>query len=154
MIRRILFLTVLFALGVGNVSAREYRSEVWCADNGDGTYRNPILPADYSDPDVVRVGDDYWMTASSFQCVPGLPILHSKDLVNWTLVNHALPHLAPESFFAQTQPGRGVWAPCIKSTTDSTTSTGAIPTSGSTWSAPTIRGAAGRNPCWCWRARG
>lgn len=114
MIRRILLLTVLFALGVGNASAREYRSEVWCADNGDGTYRNPILHADYSDPDVVRVGDDYWMTASSFQCVPGLPILHSKDLVNWTLVNHALPHLAPESFFAQTQPGRGVWAPCIK----------------------------------------
>ncbi len=114
MIRRILFLTTLLALGAGALSAREYRSEVWCADNGDGTYRNPILHADYSDPDVVRVGDDYWMTASSFQCVPGLPILHSKDLVNWTLVNHALPRLMPEDYFSQAQPGRGVWAPCIK----------------------------------------
>ncbi len=114
MIRRILFLTTLLALGAGTLSAREYRSEVWCADNGDGTYRNPILHADYSDPDVVRVGDDYWMTASSFQCVPGLPILHSKDLVNWTLVNHALPRLTPEDYFSQAQPGRGVWAPCIK----------------------------------------
>lgn len=114
MIRRILFLTTLLALGAGTLSAREYRSEVWCADNGDGTYRNPILHADYSDPDVVRVGDDYWMTASSFQCVPGLPILHSKDLVNWTLVNHALPCLTPEDYFSQAQPGRGVWAPCIK----------------------------------------
>lgn len=115
MIRRTLLLTALLtAFGTGTISAQEYLSEVWCADNGDGTYRNPILHADYSDPDVVRVGDDYWMTASSFQCVPGLPILHSKDLVNWTLVNHALPRLAPEEFFAQAQPGRGVWAPCIK----------------------------------------
>lgn len=115
MIRRTLLLTALLAaFGTGTASAQEYRSEVWCADNGDGTYRNPILHADYSDPDVVRVGDDYWMTASSFQCVPGLPILHSKDLVNWTLVNHALSRLAPEEFFAQAQPGRGVWAPCIK----------------------------------------
>lgn len=114
MFRRILLLPLLLALGGGVVSAREYRSEVWCADRGNGTYRNPILHADYSDPDVVRVGDDYWMTASSFQCVPGLPILHSKDLVNWTLVNHALPRLVPDDHFSQVQPGRGVWAPCIK----------------------------------------
>lgn len=114
MIRRILLLSILLALSGVTLSAREYRSEVWCADRGDGTYRNPVLHADYSDPDVVRVGDDYWMTASSFQCVPGLPILHSKDLVNWSLVNHALPRLVPEAFFSQTQPGRGVWAPCIR----------------------------------------
>ena len=67
----------------------------WLPDQGDGTYRNPIICADYSDPDVVRVGDDYWMTASSFNHVPGLPILHSRDLVNWTLVNYALPALVP-----------------------------------------------------------
>ena len=53
----------------------------WTPDNGDGTYRNPILYADYSDPDVIRHGDDFWMTASSFNCTPGLPILHSCDLV-------------------------------------------------------------------------
>ena len=57
-------------------------SKVWVADNGDGTYKNPILYADYSDPDVVRVGDDFYLVASSFNAAPGLPILHSKDLVN------------------------------------------------------------------------
>jgi len=50
----------------------------WLPDLGDGTYRNPVIYADYSDPDVVRVGDDFFMTASSFNCTPGLPILHSK----------------------------------------------------------------------------
>ena len=53
-------------------------SEVWCPDNGDGTYTNPVINADYSDPDVCvgPSGEDYYMTASSFQCTPGLPILH------------------------------------------------------------------------------
>src|SRR4051812_479539 len=60
----------------------------WVPDRGDGTYKNPVLHADYSDPDAIRVGDDYWLTASSFSHVPGLPILHSKDLVNWELVAH------------------------------------------------------------------
>ena len=86
----------------------------WVPDRGDGTYANPILHADYSDPDVVRVGDDYWMTASSFGHVPGLPILHSRDLVNWTLINHALPRLVPAAFFAQPRHGCGVWAPAIR----------------------------------------
>jgi hypothetical protein len=66
---------------------------VWQPDNEDGTYKNPIIYADYSDPDVIRVGDDFYMTASSFNCVPGLPILHSKDLVNWKLIGHAIQHL-------------------------------------------------------------
>ncbi len=113
MFRNTLF-AVLMLLGAGAASAQTGLSEVWRADCGDGTFRNPILHADYSDPDVVRVGDDYWMTASSFNCVPGLPILHSRDLVNWTIVNHALPRLAPEEFFASPQHGKGVWAPCIK----------------------------------------
>ncbi|MFT3781074.1 MAG: glycoside hydrolase 43 family protein [Nibricoccus sp.] len=90
------------------------QSSPWCADCGDGHYRNPILFADYSDPDVVRVGDDYWMTASSFSHVPGLPILHSRDLVNWTLVNHALPALVPVEHFSQPRHGQGVWAPAIR----------------------------------------
>lgn len=79
-----------------------------------GTYTNPILCFDYSDPDVVRTGEDYWMTASSFNCVPGLPILHSRDLVNWEIVNHALDRLVPEEYFSIPQHGKGVWAPCIK----------------------------------------
>lgn len=113
MLRKTIF-AALLSLGFGVASAQPAVSEAWRSDCGDGTFRNPILHADYSDPDVVRVGDDYWMTASSFNCVPGLPILHSRDLVNWTLVNHALPQLQPVAFFAEPQHGKGVWAPCIK----------------------------------------
>jgi beta-xylosidase len=95
-------------------SQPDYISQVWQADNGDGTYKNPILYADYSDPDVVRVGDDFFMTASSFNCSPGLPILHSKDLVNWTIVNYALKRNIPDDIFSVPQHGKGVWAPCIR----------------------------------------
>lgn len=86
----------------------------WSADLGDGTYRNPVLHADYSDPDAVRVGDDYWMVSSSFNHVPGLPVLHSRDLVNWELVAHALPRLVPEDVFRTPQHGKGAWAPSIR----------------------------------------
>ncbi|MDC8829443.1 glycoside hydrolase family 43 protein [Alteromonas gilva] len=81
------------------------------SDLGDGTYRNPILHIDYSDPDVVAVGDNYYMTASSFNAAPGLPILHSTDLVNWTLINYALPRQVPLAHYNQPQHGNGVWAP-------------------------------------------
>ncbi len=86
---------------------------IWKSDNGDGTYKNPIIYADYSDPDVVRVGDDFYMTASSFNCVPGLPILHSKDLVNWKLIGHAIERFNDERFNIP-QHGNGVWAPSIR----------------------------------------
>lgn len=89
-------------------------SNVWVSDNGDGTYTNPIIHSDFSDPDVVRVGDDYYMTASSFNWLPGLPILHSRDLVNWELITYALNKLEPIDFFDKVQPGCGVWAPCIR----------------------------------------
>ena len=94
--------------------AKQTDPGVWQADRGDGTYRNPVLHADYSDPDVIRVGDDFYMTASSFNCVPGLPLLHSKDLVNWNLVGHALPLLSPAEVFNTSQHGGGVWAPCLR----------------------------------------
>ena len=70
----------------------------WVADQQDGTYLNPILCADYSDPDVIRHGDDFYLTASSFNCTPALPILHSRDLVNWTIINHAVQNLPHERF--------------------------------------------------------
>jgi len=85
----------------------------WIPDQGDGTYRNPILFADYSDPDVIRVGDTYYLTASSFGATPGLPLLRSRDLVNWTLVGHALANL-PGERYAEVQPGAGVWAPALR----------------------------------------
>jgi beta-xylosidase len=86
----------------------------WVADLGNGKYQNPILHADYSDPDVIRVGDNYYMTSSSFSNAPGLPLLTSKDMVNWTLIGHALPRLVPAAVFATPQPGKGVWAPCLR----------------------------------------
>ena len=89
-------------------------SKVWVADNGNGTYKNPVLNADYSDPDAIRVGDDFYMVASSFEDVPGLPILHSKDLVNWTILGHALLRQPPYGHFSRTQHGNGVWAPAIR----------------------------------------
>jgi beta-xylosidase len=62
--------------------------------------QKPVLYADYSDPDAIRVGDDYYMTASSFNETPGLPILHSKDMVNWKLVNYAIQDILPKEHFS------------------------------------------------------
>ena len=94
----------------------QYKSEVWSPDNGDGTYTNPVINADYSDPDVCvgASGEDYYLTASSFQCIPGLPILHSKDLVNWEIINYALKELEPREVFDKPSHGNGVWAPSIR----------------------------------------
>ena len=64
-------------------------SQSWNPDCTD-KYRNPIIYADYSDPDICRVGNDYYMTSSSFNHFPGLQILHSTDLVNWELIGAAL----------------------------------------------------------------
>ena len=86
----------------------------WVPDLGNGQYKNPVLYADYSDPDVVRVGSDYYLTSSSFNAAPGLPILHSKDLVNWTIIGHALPTQPPRARYDQVQPGNGVWAPALR----------------------------------------
>ncbi len=89
-------------------------SAPWIPDLSNGTYKNPVIYADYSDPDAIRVGNDYWLTSSSFSHLPGLPILHSTDLVNWELVSHALPRLSPEATYGVAQPGNGVFAPSIR----------------------------------------
>ncbi|MEB2777780.1 glycoside hydrolase 43 family protein [Algoriphagus sp. D3-2-R+10] len=105
---------LLFLAAISAFAQQNEVSNIWVADQGDGIYINPILHADYSDPDVVRVGEDFYMTASSFNAVPGLPILHSKDLVNWELVNYALEQQVPIEHFAKPQHGNGVWAPAIR----------------------------------------
>ncbi|NBW37771.1 MAG: glycoside hydrolase [Cytophagia bacterium] len=89
-------------------------AQVWVADQGNGTYQNPVIHADYSDPDVCRVGEDFYMVSSSFDAVPGIPILHSKDLVNWTIIGHALNRQVPVEHFETTKQGNGVWAPSIR----------------------------------------
>jgi beta-xylosidase len=106
-VKKLVILSLLF------ITWRLQCEAQYVPDNGNGTYTNPIIYADYSDPDVCRVGDDFYMTASSFNAIPGLPILHSKDLVNWTIINHALqPNVDPH--FDIPQHGNGVWAPSIR----------------------------------------
>ena len=83
-------------------------------DDTEFFYTNPVLHMDFSDPDVCRVGEDYYMTASSFNCFPGLPILHSRDLVHWEQVGAALPDYPEEAFHTTVQHGCGVWAPAIR----------------------------------------
>ena len=95
-IKLIIILTVIFVnypvvADVGNRGA-------W-GDQGDGTFKNPILPGDFSDPDVIRVGGDYYFITSTFQYSPGMAVLHSKDLVNWQYLGHCvadLTELGPE----------------------------------------------------------
>lgn len=77
------------------------------------TYKNPILYADYSDPDVIRVGEDYYMVASSFTYFPGVPLLHSRDLVHWELMNYCVDSL-PFEKYQKPSHGSGTWAPAIR----------------------------------------
>ena len=90
---------------------------VSCIPKARIEYTNPILHLDYSDPDVCRVGEDYYMTASSFNCFPGLPILHSRDLVHWEQIGAALtdyPNDGTADYRDTVQHGNGVWAPAIR----------------------------------------
>lgn len=108
------FILSLSVCSLFHPAMAQYRSEVWVSDEGNGMYRNPVLHADYSDPDVCAVGEDYFLTASSFNCTPGLPILHSKDLVNWKIVNYALKKAEPVEYYNEARHGKGVWAPSIR----------------------------------------
>lgn len=76
-------------------------------------YENPVLLSDYSDPDVIRVGEDFYMVASSFNHVPGVPVLHSKNLVEWEIINYVLPEI-PFARFDKVCHGDGAWAPSIR----------------------------------------
>src|SRR5438067_7369414 len=115
---RLTFLLSSLLLLVGNVAAQtndfSSASKVWVADNGDGTYKNPIIHADYSDPDAIRVGEDFYMTASSFNAVPGLPILHLKDIVNWRIIGHVFTQQVPRDVYSKPQHAGAVWAPVIR----------------------------------------
>jgi len=87
-------------------------------DQHDGTYVNPILPADFSDIDAIRVDDDFYAISSTMPFSPGMVILHSKDLVNWRIVGHAiedLTQIGPEmNWDRMGRYGRGVWAGAIR----------------------------------------
>ncbi len=81
------------ALTAGLVLTTALPAQVWRSDQGDGTYRNPVLFADYPDPDIIRVGDDFYFVTTTFANAPGVTILHSKDLVNWRIATHVIDRL-------------------------------------------------------------
>lgn len=90
----------------------------WTADNGNGTYTNPLFYDEFSDPDIIRVGEDYYMTGTSMHAMPGLAVLHSKDLVNWEFLGYALDKLdlgpAYRMQNGQNIYGQGIWAPSFR----------------------------------------
>ncbi len=105
-----------FAAGAPVAPAAENRA-TWMADNGNGTFTNPLFYDEFSDPDLIRVGDDYYLTGTTMHAMPGLPVLHSRDLVNWELLSYAAPQLdfGPEYRLQGGEIyGRGIWAPCLR----------------------------------------
>ncbi|WP_426791041.1 glycoside hydrolase family 43 protein [Sphingobacterium sp. WOUb80] len=112
--KHICLMTIMSFCSSSLTFGQHYNSKVWSPDLGYGKFKNPIINADYSDPDVIRVGEDYYMISSSFNHSPGLPILHSKDMINWTIIGHALQRQLPEEVFNKVQHGGGVWAPSIR----------------------------------------
>ncbi|MCW5966242.1 MAG: family 43 glycosylhydrolase [Bryobacterales bacterium] len=93
-------------------------AQTWTADNGNGTFTNPLFFDEFSDPDMIRVGPDYYLTGTTMHSMPGLPILHSRDLVNWTFLGYALDRLDLGPSFrleeGKSEYGRGIWAPCFR----------------------------------------
>lgn len=92
---------------------------VWLSsDNGDGTYTNPVINADYPDPDIIRVGKDYYMVSSSFVAMPGIPVCHSRDLINWRIIGHAYDSITFRPQYRmedeKTAYSRLCWAPTIR----------------------------------------
>lgn len=100
------------------VSAYRSSSQTWMPDNGNGTYTNPLFYDEFSDPDMIRVGDDFYLTGTTMHAFPGLPVLHSKDLVNWTFLGYCFDTLnLGDDFKLQNGKdayGQGIWAPCIR----------------------------------------
>ena len=99
------------------VGSAANRSLAWTSDNGDGTFTNPVLYGDYPDPDIIRVGSDFYLATTTFVSVPGLEILHSKDLINWTIAGYALTNfdISPKySLIGGSEYGQGIWAPSLR----------------------------------------
>jgi xylan 1,4-beta-xylosidase len=119
----------LFILGLSSYATFSFANDsvkrsndstkcTWTSDNGNGTFTNPLFYDEFSDPDMIRVGDDYYMTGTTMHTMPGLPVLHSKDLVNWELISYAFDrlNLGPELRLEDGRDfyGQGIWAPCFR----------------------------------------
>lgn len=112
----------LFSLSISLFSALWINAQAptsWTADNGNGTFTNPLLYDEFSDPDIIRVGDDYYLAGTTMHSVPGLVILHSKDLVNWENISYCFDRFdfKDDAFSLKNGKevyGQGIWAPCIR----------------------------------------
>ncbi len=112
--KRLVFISYfLFIIAVSNAT-----SQSWTADNGNGTYTNPLFFDEFSDPDIIRVGDDFYLTGTTMHSMPGLPVLHSKDLVNWEFLGYVFDTLNLGEEYnlenGREAYGQGIWAPCIR----------------------------------------
>jgi xylan 1,4-beta-xylosidase len=108
-----------FRLGIAAFAlALPVAAQTWKADNGNGTYTNPLFFDEFSDPDLIRVGSDFYLTGTTMHSMPGVPILHSRDLVNWTFLGYALDRLDLGPSFrleeGKNEYGRGIWAPSLR----------------------------------------
>jgi beta-xylosidase len=109
----------IISLVLATSSMTAQTNQSWTADNGNGTFTNPLFYDEFSDPDILRVGDDYYLAGTTMHAVPGLVILHSKDLVNWENVSYCFDRFDfPEDRFSLKNHeeiyGQGIWAPCIR----------------------------------------
>lgn len=110
------FIASLSTLGQTNATNKP---KSWTADNGNGTYTNPLMYDEFSDPDILRVGDDYYLAGTTMHSVPGLVILHSRDLVNWENISYCFDRFDfdDDAFSLRNHKevyGQGIWAPCIR----------------------------------------
>lgn len=109
---------IVSALALGLAcAAASVQAQVWRSDSGQGTYHNPPLYADYPDPDIIRVGEDFYFASTTFVNAPGLTILHSRDLVNWDIVSHVMPKLTGNPKYDLADGGdyrHGVYAPSLR----------------------------------------
>lgn len=115
----LVFALLLTRLVAANTTAfAQSAGATWTADNGNGTFSNPLFYDEFSDPDLIRVGDDFYMTGTTMHAMPGLPVLHSKDLVNWTFLSYASEKLDLGPAFrlegGQSVYGQGHWAPSLR----------------------------------------
>ena len=109
----IIAVTPLASFGSSSDAAKH-----WTADNGNGTYSNPLFYEEFEDPDVIRVGDDYYLAGTTMHMNPAVQLMHSKDLVNWELAGYCMDRLDLGPAFRLEDGrgiyGRGIWAPCIR----------------------------------------
>jgi xylan 1,4-beta-xylosidase len=111
-------IVLLFVFLCASLTAQSADVETWTPDNGNGTFTNPLFYDEFSDPDMIRVGDDFYLTGTTMHSMPGLPVLHSKDLVNWEFVSYASDRLDLAPPFrledGQNVYGQGFWAPSFR----------------------------------------